>query len=68
MRNITFKTPEGDLSIEVADALVNRVATINCVPSDAVSDRMILGFFREASDVALRKALDEYLDSDGSAT
>lgn len=68
MRNVTFKTPEGDLSIEVTDALVKRVATINGIPSDAVSDRMILGFFREASDVALRKALDEYLDSNGSAT
>lgn len=65
MRTISFKTQSGDVNLEVAQKLVDHIASKNGIVSSAVSDSMILGFFREASDSALRKAAAEYLNPDG---
>ena len=68
MRNVRFSTPQGELDLEVSDALVEHVAKRNSIPRDAVSDMMLVQFFREASNVALEKAAAEYLESDGTNT
>lgn len=68
MRKIIHRTSLGNMEIEVADALVEHIAKRNGIPADAVSDGLILEFFREASDVAMRKAADEYIDSDGTSS
>lgn len=68
MRTISFKTNVGNAEIEVTSALVEHISKKNCIPSDAVSDAMILSFFRDASNAAFQKAATEYLDSDGKDT
>lgn len=68
MRKITHRTNLGSMEVEVAPALVEHIAKRNGIPTDAVSDGLILEFFREASDVAMRKAADEYIDSDGTSS
>lgn len=68
MRSINFSTDKGDIILEVTDALEERVAKRNGLPANAVTDAMIIGFFREASNVAFQKATAEYLESDGKNT
>jgi len=65
MRTISFKTKSGDVELEVTQPLIDHIARKKSLPVDAISDSMILGFFRDASDSALKKAAAEYLDSDG---
>ena len=68
MRKISYQTREGNIEIEIAEELVRRVATRNGIPPSAVSDMMILNFFREASDNALARADQGYLNHNGTDT
>lgn len=65
MRKIHFNTDVGNLELEVAPALVEKVAMHNGVNSDDVTDGMILRFFQQASDTAFSKAMAGYISSDG---
>jgi hypothetical protein len=67
-KTIKIQTPDGQLELEVTPALAARVASHNSITIDAVSDVMILQFFREASNTAFQKAAREYLVSDGTNT
>lgn len=66
MRKISYQTPAGNIELEVSDVLIKHVATRNGIPSDAVSDMMLLHFFRDASDGAMARADQRYLDSNGT--
>jgi hypothetical protein len=68
MRSINLSTPNGDMLLEITDELEKHVATRNGIPRSSVTDSMIIGFFREAADVAFQKAAAEYLESDGTNT
>jgi len=68
MRKISYKTPIGEIQLDVAAELVNHVATRNGIPIDSVSDMMLLQFFQEASNVALKKEDTEYINTDGTDT
>jgi hypothetical protein len=68
MRSIKIQTEQGQMELQVAPALSALLAKRNGVPEDALTDGMILGFFREASDVAFQRATAEYLDTDGKTT
>lgn len=68
MRSINLSTDKGDMVLEVTDALEVHVAKRNGIPSNAVTDAMIISFFREASNVAFQKAAAEYLEADGKNT
>ena len=68
MRTIKIQTNDGQLELQVEPALAARVAKRHSIPEDAVTDAMILSFFREASNSAFSKAADEYLDTDGTHT
>ena len=56
------------MELQVTPALSALLAKRNGVPEDALTDGMILGFFREASDVAFQRATTEYIDTDGKTT
>ena len=66
MRKISYQTVAGNIDLEVSEVLVKHVATRNGIPVDAVSDMMLLHFFREASDGAMERADQRYLDNDGT--
>lgn len=68
MRKISYKTPLGEIELDVTSELVCHVAARNGIPDNAVSDMMLLQFFQEASNVALKKADTEYLNTDGTDT
>ena len=68
MRKIKFQTDAGVIEIEAAEALVEKVAMRNGITPAAVSDKMILRFFHDASDTALGRAVAEYLALDGTDT
>lgn len=68
MRTIKIQTNDGQLELQVTPALAARVASRNGITESAVSDSMILSFFREASNSAFSKVADEYLDIDGTHT
>jgi hypothetical protein len=65
MRKIKFSTEVGNLDLEVAPALVEKVASHNGVNPASVTDGMILRFFQQASDSAFSKAMAGYISSDG---
>jgi hypothetical protein len=65
MRKINFVTNVGNLELEVAPALVEKVAIHNTVNPAEVTDGMILRFFQQASDSAFSKAMSGYISSDG---
>ncbi len=58
----------GDIEIEVSDQLVEIVAQRVGVAPSSVSNEMIFGFFKEASNVALDRAAAEYVTPDGKDT
>ena len=68
MRSIKLESVQGQLELEVSPALTALLAKRNGIPEDALTDAMILNFFREASDVAFQRATTEYLDTDGKNT
>lgn len=68
MRRINLSTPSGNAEIEVTQALEEHIAKRHAVPVSAVTDSMIVRFFRDASDTAFKRAAAEYLDSDGKDT
>lgn len=68
MKTIKFQTPDGQFELEVTPALTARVALKNGISDVDVTDTMILGFFREASNSAFERAVATYLDDDGTNT
>jgi hypothetical protein len=68
MRRINLSTPGGNMELEVTQALEEHIAKKHSVPASAVTDSMIVRFFRDASDTAFKRAAAEYLDSDGKDT
>ena len=60
MRRITLSTPNGNVDLEVTQALEEHIARRHAVPTSAVTDSMILRFFRDASDTAFKRAAAEY--------
>lgn len=68
MRKITRQSPAGDIEIEVSDQLVEIIAQRIGITPDSVSNEMLFGFFKEASNVALDRAAAEYVTPDGKDT
>lgn len=68
MRSINLQTADGDMQLEVTNELETYIAKRNGIPDSAVTDSMIVMFFREASDVAFRKATSEYIEDNGKNT
>jgi hypothetical protein len=68
MKTIKFQTPDGQLELQVTPALAACVASRNGIPETAVTDAMILSFFREASNSAFERAVATYLENDGKNT
>ena len=56
------------MQLEVTNELETYIAKRNGIPDSAVTDSMIVRFFREASDLAFRKATSEYVEDNGKNT